>query len=647
MSEAFIEAYRQWLTGEAFDDETRAELRAIENDEAEIEDRFYKELEFGTAGLRGVLGAGTNRMNIYTVGKVTQGLCDMVLDDAATGSMPGAVTQGTPGAVAQGTPGADAQGAQAGAQNMRSNAQDAPAALSIVIAYDPRHKSVEFAEECARIIAANGIHAYLFDDVRPTPELSYAVRTLGCAAGIMITASHNPSRYNGYKVYGADGAQMSVEDSDRVAGYASRLDGYTSIKKTEMVKAYKAGLLTVIGSDVDDSYIERVRTLSLRLPELEGGAEEATPAEEGVLSRFKLIYTPLHGTGNRLVRRALRENGYKNVIVVPQQELPDPEFSTVKSPNPDNREAFTLAIELAVRLGVDIIIGSDPDCDRIGVAALKYGSDAKGAGPITADSYEVLTGNQIGCLLMEYILAARRDAGTLVASRAFVVKSIVTTKLANLIAAYYGVEIIEVYTGFKYICKTVKDLDEFGDKEFIFGFEESNGFLAGNFVRDKDGVIASMLVAEMAAWHSMHGRTLAGALKEIYERYGYTEDAVVSYTLEGKEGLERIASAMASLRAERPSAFGGFGVKVCKDYLSDEVIDTDGGVTGRTAMPERANVLAYQMTDGSVFQIRPSGTEPKIKVYYGVTDATPGGAKKLLLEFESAVSGVVKQLLGI
>ena len=629
MSERFMETYRQWLSDVSFDDETRAELRSIENDAKEIEDRFYKELEFGTAGLRGILGAGTNRMNIYTLGKVTQGLCDMLLDDKERAARAAGET-GTAGA--GGTTGTTGTAGAAGFASVPDSGDGAPETgadvLSVAIAFDPRHKSMEFAEECARIIAANGIRAYLFDDIRPTPELSFAVRYLNCAAGIMITASHNPSRYNGYKAYGPDGAQMSVEDSDKLAQYVARAEGYAHIKKIGVAEANKANLLTVIGADVDDAYVEKVRTLSLRLPALASGGD--------ILERYKIVYTPLHGTGNYLVRRVLSENGFRNVLVVPEQELPDPEFSTVESPNPEYREAFELAIGLATRENVDIIIGSDPDCDRIGVVFKNRGG-----------GYEVLTGNQIGCLLMEYILAARKDAGDLDTSRAFVIKSIVTTKLADLIAAHYGVAIHEVYTGFKYICKLVKDLDEFGEGEFIFGFEESNGYLAGTFVRDKDGVIASMLIAEMAAWYGSQGKTLADALDAIYERYGYTMDDVVSYTLEGVEGLSRIASAMETLRAERPEKFGGFLAGACADYLTGEIIEAGRDETGATNMPETSNVLAYKMADGSVFQIRPSGTEPKLKVYYGVTDETREGAGRLLDDFKAAVSSVIEKLLGI
>ena len=644
MPERYMELYNQWLRDDAFNAETRDELRGIENDIKEIEDRFYKELDFGTAGLRGILGAGTNRMNIYTVGKVTQGLCNMLLDAAKAGNEKkpeGAnASQGMQGNAAAGAAtGADyaLTGAAAGVDYASTsakgsvgvpNAAHIRGAMGVAIAYDPRHKSVEFAEECARILAANGIHAYLFDDIRPTPELSFAVRHLKCSAGIMITASHNPSAYNGYKAYGADGAQMSVGDSNRLAEYAARIKNYSSIKKISVTGAVKAGLLSVIGADVDDEYVKRVRTLSLRLAELKAGAR--------VLSDFKVIYTPLHGTGNLLVRRVLRENGFKNVLTVPEQELPDPEFSTVVSPNPEYREAFNMAIDLAGRENVDIIIGSDPDCDRIGVVFRDHDG-----------SYKVLTGNQIGCLLMEYILNAKKDAGTLDTERSFVIKSIVTTKLANLIAAFHNVTIYEVYTGFKYICGAVNEYDELGGGKFVFGFEESNGYLAGNFVRDKDGVIASMLVAEMAAWYNSRGMTLADAQDEIYSRYGYTKDDVVSYTLEGKEGLARIQAAMDRLRAERPDSFGKFHVAVCADYLTGDIIETGKGATGKTGMPESSNVLAYQMGDGSVFQIRPSGTEPKIKIYYGVTDGTFEGAGELLKTFEGAVSAVITEYLGI
>jgi phosphoglucomutase len=583
MEPYYMDMYCQWLEGDVFDRRTKEELRAIAGDSREIEDRFYKELSFGTAGLRGILGAGTNRMNVYTVGKVTQGLCDSLIaaDPAAKGR-------------------------------------------GIVIACDPRFMSKEFSLECALIIAANGIKAYLFEDIRPTPVLSFAVRHLKCAAGVMITASHNPSAYNGYKAYGADGAQMSVADSDRVVAYTAKLGGYGDIRRIGRGEAERAGLLEIVGREVDDAYVALVHTLSLRIGELGEAAGE-----------MKIIYTPLHGTGNKLVRRVLAENGYGNVLVVKEQELPDPNFSTVESPNPENRGAFDLAIRLAEKEDVDIIIGTDPDCDRLGVVFRDHGG-----------GYAVLTGNQIGCLLMEYILGALSEKGKLGAD-SFVVKTIVTSKLANLIAGRYGVEIHEVFTGFKYICGLVKELDEFGGRRFVYGFEESNGYLAGTFVRDKDAVIASMLVAEMAAWNRSRGRTLADAMEDIYGKYGHTIDDVVSYALEGKEGLDRIAGAMGALRAERPSSFGAFPVKTCRDYLTREVLDGGRTPAGGMGMPETSNVLHYIMGDGSCFLVRPSGTEPKLKVYFGVTDRTREGAEELLRRFEGDVTSAVRERLGI
>ena len=575
--------YEQWLSDSVFDPQTKEELRAISDNPREIEDRFYKELEFGTAGLRGILGAGINRMNLYTVGKVTQGLCAFLLENDPTAKESG-----------------------------------------VVIAYDPRHMSRKFARECAAIIAANGIKAYLFDDIRPTPELSFSVRQLSCASGIVITASHNPSDYNGYKVYGRDGAQMSVEDSDKVVQYTSKINGYGEIKKTDFDVAVAAGQIVIVGSDIDDVYLKRVHTLSLRLDDIKQAVKE-----------IKIIYTPLHGTGNKLVRRVLAENGYENVLVVDEQVVPDPNFSTVESPNPENRSAFNMAIELAKKENVDIIFGTDPDCDRIGVVFRDFNGE-----------YIVLNGNQIGCLLLEYVLKARQDLG-LQKDNDFVIKSIVTTKLANMIAESFGVEMREVFTGFKFICKLVNDLDEFGDKNFVFGFEESNGYLAGNFVRDKDAVIAAMLVAEMAAWHRFRNETLADALKQIYEKYGYTIDEVISYTLKGKEGLDKIAAAMNELRTTRPESFGTFDVSLVRDFETEEILETGKGVVGKTDMGEQSNVIYFQMSDGSCYVIRPSGTEPKIKLYFGVTGTTKDEAEALMKKFKANVTEVIEKHLGI
>ena len=579
----FMDVYEQWISGEEFDAETKTELLSIKGNAHEIEDRFYKELEFGTAGLRGVVGAGTNRMNKYTVGIVTQGMCDFVLSE---------------------TEGAREKG--------------------IVIAFDPRHMSREFALESATIIAANGIKAYLFDDIRPTPLLSFSLRRLGCAAGIVITASHNTREYNGYKVYGEDGAQMSVSESGKVVEYTGRLSGYGAIKHITKDEALKSSLLKIIGQELDDEYIKNVHTLSIRGSEI-----------RNTLKGFKMIYTPLHGTGNILVRRILSEMGFENVIVVPEQELPNPDFPTVKSPNPEFRTAFDLAVELAKKENVDMIIGTDPDCDRIGVVF--RGHDGE---------YEALTGNQIGCLLMDYVLGSLAEMKKL-PENPFVIKSIVTSRMADIIAKSYGVEIYEVYTGFKHICGLVKELDEFGDKHFVYGFEESNGYVAGTFVRDKDGVIASMLVSEMTAYYRAKGMTLADAVKQVYDKFGHTLDVVISYTLTGKEGLDKIGEAMAKLRAERPTEFGGMRVKVVKDYLTGEIIDVASGENKKFDMDERSNVLSYEMEGGPWYVIRPSGTEPKIKLYFGVTGQSAEEAQNMMADFKGRVTGVIEEMLGI
>ena len=579
----FMDIYRKWVYGEEIDEETKTELYGIVDDIHEIEDRFYKDLEFGTAGLRGILGAGTNRMNKYTIGIVTQGLCDFVLSE-----VDGAKDKG------------------------------------IVIAYDPRYMSREFSEECAVIIAANGISAYLFDDIRPTPLLSFSLRYLGCAAGIVITASHNTSEYNGYKVYGDDGAQMNVSNANKVVEYTKKLTGYGDIRRISKDEAIRSGLLKVIGKELDDEYIRKIHTLSLRGDEIRSSLKD-----------FRMIYTPLHGTGNIPVRRILSEMGYTNVIVVPEQEKPDPRFPTVESPNPEYRSAFDLAIELAKKEDVDIIIGTDPDCDRIGVVY----KDNHG-------EYLSLTGNQIGCLLMDYILSSLVETNKL-PERPFVVKSIVSSKMADIIAKNYGVEIYGVFTGFKNVCKLVRELDEFGNKHFIYGFEEANGYVAGTFVRDKDGVIASLLVAEMAAYYRTKGMSIADVIDMVNARYGHTLDEVVSYTLTGKEGLEKISETMVRLRDGRPLAFGVMKINVTKDYQTDEIIDLKDGTCTKINSEEKSNVLFYEMEDGSSCIIRPSGTEPKIKLYFSVTGPGAIEAQSMMASFKACVTEVIEDMLGV
>jgi len=572
--------FRFWLENNYFDEKTREELKKIKDDAKEIEERFYKDLEFGTGGLRGIIGAGTNRMNIYTVRKASQGLANYISKKGEEAKKRG-----------------------------------------IVIAFDSRNKSPEFALEVARVFTGNGIKAYLFDELRPTPELSFAVRFLNASAGIVVTASHNPKEYNGYKVYGEDGAQLSLEGSDAVLNEIEKIADITQVNLIEKEEALNRGLLKIIGKEIDDEYIGRLKTLSIN-PELAKHHDAAV----------KIVYTPLHGTGNKPVRRILMETGFDQVLVVKEQETPDPEFSTVKSPNPEDRNALALAIDLAEKVDADLIIGTDPDCDRVGVVV----KNAEG-------TYSVLTGNQLGCLLMEYILSQKKVKGQLPLN-GFVAKTIVSTELARIVAEYYNVELVEVLTGFKFIGEKIKELDEHGNRKFIFGFEESYGYLAGTFSRDKDGVVTSMLVAEMAAYYKSRGMSLYEGLQEMYRNYGYSIEDVKSYTLEGKEGLEKIESAMKQLREGSCEMFDCFGVEAIRDYLKGERHNLTTGEKEPLTLPE-SNVLYYETKDGSWFCIRPSGTEPKIKIYFGVSDRRREAAEKKLESLKGSVLGVIEKLL--
>lgn len=571
--------FKFWLENEYFDQQTREELRKIQDDQKEIEDRFYKYLDFGTGGLRGLIGAGTNRMNIYTVRRASQGLADFVNSIGA---------------------------AQKG----------------IVIAYDSRNMSPEFALESAKVFTGNGIKTYLFDELRPTPELSFAVRHLKAAAGVVITASHNPKEYNGYKVYGEDGGQLPLEESNQVLEYMNKIEDITRVTFIEKDEALEKGLLEIIGKEVDDAYISMLKGLTVN-PEIAKSVGES----------FKIVYTPLHGSGNKLVRRILDEIGFKNVLVVKEQELPDKEFSTVKSPNPEEKEAFTLAIELAKKENVDLIIGTDPDSDRVGVVVRNK-----------EGQYVTLTGNQTGCLLLEYILSQKKAMGTLPAN-GFVVKTIVTTELSREIAKEYGVELIEVLTGFKFIGEQIKLLDENGDKKYLFGFEESYGYLAGTSVRDKDAVVASMLISEMAAYYKSRNMSLYDGLIELLSKYGYTIEGIKSYTLKGKEGIDKIKSALSKMREDEITKFGSIEASAVRDYQKGERLEITTGKREAIGLPE-SDVLYYEMQDGkSWFCIRPSGTEPKIKVYYGVTDNGLEAAESKLEQVQSNVLGVVENLL--
>jgi len=574
------ENFKFWLENAYFDDDTKAELNSIKDDPKEIEERFYKDLEFGTGGLRGIIGAGTNRINKYTVRKASQGLANHIIKQGEKAKNRG-----------------------------------------IVIAYDSRRMSAEFALEAAKVFAGNGIRAYLFDELRPTPELSFAVRFLKAAAGVVITASHNPKEYNGYKVYGEDGGQLSLDGSDAVQREINKIEDITKVNIMDKEEAVNRGLIKVIGKEIDDEYISRLKTLSINPDVIKNVADS-----------FKIVYTPLHGTGNKPVRRILAETGFKHILVVKEQELPDSEFSTVKSPNPEERTVFAHAVELAEKENVDLIIGTDPDCDRVGVVVRN-----------AAGNYVVLTGNQTGSLLMEYILSQKKARGELPAN-GFVVKTIVTTEMARAIAKSYNVELVEVLTGFKFIGEKIKEMDEFGDKKYLFGFEESYGYLAGTFVRDKDGVVASMLIAEMAAYYRSRGMSLYEGLEELFKKYGYYMEGISSFNLEGKEGLEKIGYTMDKLREDKPTRFNDSEVVAVRDYLVGKRYSLMDGAEKELAFPQ-SNVLYYELKDGSWFCVRPSGTEPKIKIYYGVSESSEAAAEKKLEKLKENVVGVIRGLL--
>ena len=554
-------SYEQWLRDFAQDEDTVKDLQAIAGDEKEIEDRFYTELSFGTAGMRGVLGAGMNRMNRYNVRRATKGLAKYLL------------------------------------QNPEE------ARRGVVIAYDSRRCSSEFARDTALVLCQEGVPAYLFDALRPVPILSYAVRHLHAIAGVVITASHNPPQYNGYKVYGEDGAQLGPEAADGVTGFI-RATAYTDCTLMDEDEARAKGLLHIIGNkEVDDDYIAQVRTLCIQ-PEL--------MAKEG--ANLSIVYTPLHGSGNVPVRRILKEIGITNVAVVKEQELPDPNFSTIKVPNPEDPGAFTLAIKLADEVGANVIFATDPDCDRLGVAVRDKHGD-----------FQLLTGNQIGCVLLHYILSTKQKNGTLPKNGA-AVKSIVSTSLANRICESYGVTMFETLTGFKFIGEKIQQFQDSGDYTFLFGFEESYGFLSSTFVRDKDGVNASLLIAEVAAACKAEGITLYDRVQEIFAKYGYFVEKVVSKTLPGKDGLTRMKEIMKELRANPPKEIGGMKVTAVRDYLKGVRV-AEGGEEP-TGLPA-SDVLYFELEGGCWVCVRPSGTEPKIKLYVNSNAMDKAEAQRL------------------
>ena len=568
-----MELYRQWLADFADDADTVADLKAIENDPKEIEDRFYKELEFGTAGMRGVLGAGTNRLNIYNVRRVTRALAKYILT----------------------TP----DGAEKG----------------VAIAYDSRHMSDVFAKQAALVLCNAGVKAYLFDSLRPVPVLSFTIRHLKCIAGIVITASHNPKQYNGYKAYWTDGGQMPPES---VKGITDRLPETTYAESVPMdeAEALAKGLLTYIGKDVDDAYIAAVKKLSVN-PEL--------AREMG--KTLKIVYTPLHGSGNIPVRRIFREIGMENVYVVPEQELPDGDFPTVKVPNPEDPGAFALALKMQEKLGADLCVGTDPD--RVGIACM------------TESGPRLLNGNQIGCILLHYILSQKKERGELPANAA-AVTTIVSTDMAAAIAKSFGCEMIEVLTGFKYIAEQIHRFETTGCNTFMFGFEESFGYLSGTDVRDKDGVNACMLIAEAAAWYKkMYNKTLVDAIDMLYEQYGYYGDKVTSFVLPGKDGLEKMQAVMQALRANPPKSFAGTDVKALRDYQTSKRIC--GETVEKLTLP-KSNVLYFELEGGAWICVRPSGTEPKIKLYVNAVSGSAGETQRLLNAYSDAAVKLLESL---
>ncbi|MGO4110645.1 phospho-sugar mutase [Paenibacillus sp. YAF4_2] len=559
-NEKAIERYQAWLNDQLIDEATKEELRGIVGQEKEITDRFYRDLEFGTGGLRGVMGAGTNRLNAYTVGKATQGLANWLLT--------------------------------------RTEGQS-----SAVIAHDSRNNSPEFALDSALVLAANGVKTYLFSSLRPTPQLSYAVRSLGCATGIVITASHNPPEYNGYKAYGSDGCQLIPEDAEQVIASISEVTGFDQIKRMSREDAEAKGLLVWLGAEADEQYTDTVVAQSLNKELLQGGLGE----------KFKVVFTPLHGSGNLPVREVLRKAGFSNVHIVSEQEAPDGYFSTVKSPNPEEREAFTLAIKLAQEIDADIIMGTDPDADRMGAVVKNNNGE-----------YVVLTGNQSGALMIEYVLSQLKERGQLPAN-GIVIKTIVTSEMGADIARSYGVAVENTLTGFKYIGEKMTAYEQTGEHTFLFGYEESYGYLTGDYARDKDAVVASLLICEAAAYYSSQGKTLYDVLLELYAKHGFYLEGLESRTLKGLDGVQQIAGIMNDWRDNPPVQFNGVKVERVLDYL--------GGLDG--LRPE--NVLKYMLADGSWFCLRPSGTEPKIKVYFAVRGQSTEDAADSLNKLRGAV----------
>ena len=572
----YLKEYERWCTEPAFDEKTKKELLEIKGNDEEIKDRFYKELEFGTAGLRGVIGMGTNRMNKYTVGKATQGLANYIIE------------QGT---------------------------QD----KGVAISYDSRRMSDEFSLQTALILNANGIKTYLFEKLRPVPELSFAVRQLGCTAGIMITASHNPPKYNGYKVYWDDGSQIVAPRDKDIIAKVRAISDFKEIKTISKEEAVNKGLFNVVGTEMDDKYINTLKSLVLN-PEI--------VREEG--KKLKIVYTPLHGTGNTVTSRLLKELGFENVYVVPEQEKPDGNFPTVDYPNPEDKKAFKLALELAKKVDADVVLANDPDADRLGI----YAKDTK------TGEYMTYTGNMSALLIAEYRISQMKEKGLLPADGMFIT-TIVSSELAKAIAKNYGLECIEVLTGFKNIGAVIKKAEEKKDKTYVFGFEESYGCLIGDYARDKDGISAVMSLCEAAAYYKSKGMTLWDQMMKIYEKYGFYKEDQVSIVLEGADGAEKIKSMMTNMRNNLPEKIGKYKVIEFKDVELDEIKNLVTGEQRKTGLP-KSNVLYYELENNAWCCVRPSGTEPKIKMYMGVKADSMESAEKDLEELKDAMVRLVK-----
>ena len=575
----YMKIYQEWLSNPYFDEATKEELRAIEGNENEIKERFYMDLEFGTAGLRGIIGAGINRMNIYVVRRATQGLANYIIKQ-------GAANKG------------------------------------VAIAYDSRHMSPEFAMEAAMTLAANGIKAYKFESLRPTPELSFAVRELGCVAGINITASHNPPEYNGYKVYWEDGAQFTPPHDKGVTEEVLAIEDLSTVKTTDEASATAAGLYQVIGQEIDDKYIAQVKAQVVNQKAIDEMQDQIT-----------IVYTPLHGTGNIPARRVMKEIGFTHVYVVPEQELPNGDFPTVSYPNPDAKEAFELGLKLAKEKNADLVLATDPDADRLGV----YVKDTK------SGEYIPLTGNMSGSLLCEYVLSQKQAAGKIPADGQ-VVKSIVSTNLIDAVAKSYGAELIEVLTGFKWIGKQILKNETTGHGTYLFGMEESYGCLIGTYARDKDAISATAALCEAAAYYKQKGMTLWDAMIAMYEKYGYYKDAVKAIGLSGIEGLAKIQSIMETLRNNTPTEVGGYKVTFARDYKLDTIKNMATGEVKPTGLPS-SNVLYYDLEDGAWICVRPSGTEPKIKFYFGVKGTSLKDAEEKENALGAAVMAMVDKMM--